>query len=142
LAVSHSKLGRLAQATGDLDTARRHYEKAVAVLEFLVARTPRNHKWQWDLVVLYHRAGDVAQANESAANARDWYLKSLELADQGFARSMDPEIARFRIRVLRSLAQCHRQLGEIDAATACEQRIADLGAPASDRDEHRVRSIP
>lgn len=142
LAVSHSKLGRLAQATGDLDTARRHYEKAVAVLEFLVARNPRNHKWQWDLVVLYHRAGDVAQANESAANARDWYLKSLELADQGFARSMDPEIARFRIRVLRSLAQCHRQLGEIDAATACEQRIADLGAPASDRDEHRVRSIP
>lgn len=128
LAVSHSKLGRLAQATGDLDTARRHYEKAVAVLEFLVARNPRNRRWQWDLVVLYHRTGNVAQANESAADARDWYLKAMELADEGFARSMDPEIARFRMRILRSLAQCHHELGESDAAAVCEQRIADLGA--------------
>ena len=142
LAVSHSKLGRLAQATGDLDTARRHYEQAVAVLELLVARSPQNLTWQRDLVVLYQRTGDVALADESAADARDWYLKALTLADQASSRAMDPEIARFRIRVLRSLAGCHRQLGESDAATACEQRIADLGAPASDGEEDRGRSIP
>ncbi|MFM7206796.1 MAG: hypothetical protein ACKO4T_09020 [Planctomycetaceae bacterium] len=77
------------------------------------------------------RAISFAQAiREVSCEARDRYLKALEVTDRLFADPQAADAAKDRIRFLRPLAECHRQLGEEGEARACEARIAKLEAAA------------
>ncbi len=128
VAIAEQKLGCLEDRGGDLTAAGAHLDAATAILTGLVATDPANRAWQHDLALtVWHRGRVAAHAAEWSA-ARDWHRRGLDLTEHLAADGRDPQAASLQIRVLRSLAECHRQLGQDDEAEACERRIVTAAA--------------
>ncbi len=128
LAIAEQKLGCLADRAGDLGAAGAHLDEAAAVLTALVATDPANRTWQHDLALTTWHRGAVASHAADWAAARGWHGRGLELAEQLAADGRNPQADALRLRLLRSLAECHRQLGQDAEAEACERRIVTAAA--------------
>jgi hypothetical protein len=61
MAVSHSKLGDLATAEGDLTAARTSYQAALDIAARLAAADPANTGWQHDLAFVKKRIAGLEQ---------------------------------------------------------------------------------
>jgi tetratricopeptide (TPR) repeat protein len=72
------KQGDAAKAMGDLATARRHYEDALAVAKMLSDDAPENVRYAHDLAVSYEQLGDLAVAMRDAA-ARRYFEEALAI---------------------------------------------------------------
>ncbi|MGH3909509.1 MAG: hypothetical protein ACRDRM_01640 [Pseudonocardiaceae bacterium] len=64
LSISHERLGDLAVAAGNLDTAQHHYEIDLAIAERLAALDPANAQWQRDLDISRQRIAHVVNAQD------------------------------------------------------------------------------
>ncbi|MHB9144635.1 MAG: helix-turn-helix domain-containing protein [Symbiobacteriia bacterium] len=106
-------LGRLAHRQKDLERAREHYEKSLA----LVDRTTH-----LDVTVklrLFAALGSVSQALGDAKEATSWYEKGVELAEQ----INDPREAA---RLYMNLGQVYQERGDLGSALRFGQKALDM----------------
>ena len=107
LSVSHSKLGDVLVAQGDLPGALEAYRKGLAIMETLAARDPGNTEWQRDLSVSHNKLGDVLVAQGDLAGALEAYRKGLAIRERLAAR--DPGNTQWQ----RDLSVSHNKLGDV-----------------------------
>lgn len=130
---------------GDPDVGRERCLEAIGIYESLVEKEPKNFQWQVSLIHQYGGLGLLAKNRGKWAEARDWFSKEVRGADRLFAGSNDPGATSFRVMALWLLAECHRKLGEEDAAKECESKMKSLkqGAKSKKADtEHGIPQLP
>ena len=81
LSISCNKLGDTARAMGDLQEAKRYYEKSLAIREELSEKTGTIESRR-DLSVSYGRLGDTARALGDLQGAKRYYEKSHAIAEE------------------------------------------------------------
>lgn len=113
----------LALVKGDLDTAQKSAEAALAIDESLVEQlTPKEGETPHpayesvarDLMGSYKVRADILNMREDPEEARDTYKKAVELAKQ--LKQGSPETARKLVVVLSALGDLEKQTGNIDKA--------------------------
>ena len=70
LSVSRNKLGDLAVAAGNLDTAQQRFQNALTIRERLAALDPINAQWQRDLEISQQRIADVVNTQGKHSRGR------------------------------------------------------------------------
>ncbi|MCX7047544.1 MAG: tetratricopeptide repeat protein, partial [Candidatus Sumerlaeota bacterium] len=111
LLFSHSNLGDLMTATGNLPEAEKHCRNALEIIETLAARDKSNADWQRDLSVSHERLGDFLKATGNLPEAEKHYRNALEIRETLAAR--DKSNADWQ----RDLSVSHSNLGDLMKAT-------------------------
>ena len=80
--MSHSKLGDVQLAQGDLAGALASFRKSLEIIERLARQDPTNAAWQRDLSVSHNKLGDVQLAQGDLAgrwppSAKTWKSPSV-----------------------------------------------------------------
>jgi tetratricopeptide (TPR) repeat protein len=70
----------VAQASGDLASARSSFEKGLELIKALAEEDPGNASLQRALAIAYDELGEVAQAAGDLAAARSFFEKELEVS--------------------------------------------------------------
>ena len=118
-------LGDHAVATGDLTTARGHYQAALDLNTALPPATLSDPWWQRGLSVSHDKLGNVAVAAGDLAGAREHYQASLDIRQR--LAAADPGNTDWQ----RDLSVSHEKLGNVavaagDLSEAREHYQADL----------------
>jgi tetratricopeptide (TPR) repeat protein len=82
LSVSHSKIGDVLLAQGDLAGGLRAYREALGVAERLALSDPSNAGWQRDLSVSRSKIGDVLLAQGDLAGGLKTYREALGVRER------------------------------------------------------------
>ena len=127
LSISHSRLGDVATAAGDLAAARAAYQAGLDIRTRLAATDPADTEWQRDLSISHSRLGDVAMAAGDLDAARAAYQASLDIAAR--LATADPADTEWQ----RDLTVSHEKLGgvamaagDLDAARAAYEASLDI----------------
>jgi eukaryotic-like serine/threonine-protein kinase len=128
LAGTLQKLGGLDRRGNDLDQSRAHLTASLVIMSELAPGNPTNREWQWGHALTAEKLGSVCLALGDISAAREHFATSFSIAERIFYGSDDSQGVLFRVNLLRSLAECHRRLGEEAKAEACETRIGELEA--------------
>jgi tetratricopeptide (TPR) repeat protein len=125
-AVCHERLGRFALDEGDFAAAVVNLRIFQELIAKLADEHRENARWQRELATAYGHLGALALRNHDRKEAREWYQRALETADKAFAEAKDAQSVAFRLNILRPLMECHKELGELPDAEACQSRIESL----------------
>jgi tetratricopeptide (TPR) repeat protein len=139
LAVSYSRLGRLAQQQGDLAAAREQFTRSLEIQEAIVNADPTVIAGWRGIVLLRTYLGEIAAAQEDLRGAADHYGAAIETARQTLARSpgahqlkWDLALAEFRRALLEpesgnwdELARQLEQLAQEQPTTPDQQRTIE-----------------
>ena len=79
LSVSHSLVGDVLRAQGDMAGALREYRATHAILERLASADPSNATWQRDLVVSHYKLAGIHRRAGNAAEERASLLRCREV---------------------------------------------------------------
>jgi tetratricopeptide (TPR) repeat protein len=75
LSISHERLGELAVAAGDLNTAQQRFQAGLSIRERLAAADPSNTAWQRDLSINQQRLMELKNAQDSQTTATQYSSK-------------------------------------------------------------------
>ena len=125
LSISRIKLGNVAEAAGDLATARDHYQASLDIAVRLAAADPANTEWQRNLSISRNFLGNVAIRAGDLTTARDHYQAYLDIAVR--LAAADPANTEWE----RDLSVSRNKLGNVaeaagDLTTARDHYQASL----------------
>ncbi|TPM27472.1 caspase family protein [Mesorhizobium sp. B2-3-4] len=119
LAVSHTKLGNIQVALGDLPSALQNYQTARSMLRDLVVAEPRRLNWFGDLATADDKIGNVLVTQGDLASAEQVYQESLAVKQQLAANEPDrADLQRDLTIAYDELAGLARTAGRLDDAQA------------------------
>ncbi|MBS0180185.1 MAG: hypothetical protein JSR20_15630, partial [Nitrospira sp.] len=82
LSVSHSKLGDVAHAQGQLDQAAQADRDSLTIRTQLAASDASNHQWQLDLSECYRKSGDVAERRKKSSEAHIYWKQAFDVLSE------------------------------------------------------------
>ena len=104
---SFHRVGKVAQARGDVAAAEQAYTQDLAISDRLAALDPTNTDWQEDLAATYRSLGDLAEARGDVAAAEQAYTQELAIYQR--LTTLDPANTSWQ-----------------EALTAARSRIVDV----------------
>ncbi len=119
LAISHTKLGNIRMAQGDLPAALQNYQTARAMLHEVASADPGRLEWFGDLAMNDDKIGDVLVTNGDLAGASRVYQESLSI--KKVLAANEPERADLQRDLTISydeIARLARAAGQLDDAQA------------------------
>ncbi|MFT4189230.1 MAG: toll/interleukin-1 receptor domain-containing protein [Aeromicrobium sp.] len=120
LSVSLVKVGDIAKARGDLQTARDVYTESLDITRQLSTVDPSNTSSQHSLSISLHKVGDIAVAQGDLQTAQDLYTESLDIARA--LTTVDPSNTDWR----RNLTVSLDRVGDIAEVRGDLQAAQDL----------------
>ncbi|MCK6436039.1 tetratricopeptide repeat protein [Rivihabitans pingtungensis] len=110
LAITHSKLGDVRMAQGQLPAAAQAFSEYLTISTQLVALDPANTGWLRDLAVAHSRLGDVCIEQGQLDAAAQAFSEGMAISTRLVA--LDPANTDW----LRGLAVAHSKLGDVRMA--------------------------
>ncbi|TGQ65509.1 MAG: peptidase C14 [Mesorhizobium sp.] len=125
LAVSHTKLGNIKVALGDLPSALQNYQAARSMLRDLAVAEPHRLNWFGDLADADDKIGNVLMAQGDLASAAQVYQESLSIKKQLAENEPDrADLQRDLTIAYDEIASLARTSGQLDdAQTAYEESL-------------------
>jgi tetratricopeptide (TPR) repeat protein len=137
-----SDAGGLAAERSDLETARRHYSRSVALFESLPAGDRATEQRMGEYATVLKRLGAVLMVNGDLAGSERHYTKALALDQEALARSPRDERNQFAMTfTLSDLALVQFREGKVDAAEATWTKALDMRQAALSADPKNVRAM-
>jgi tetratricopeptide (TPR) repeat protein len=135
LSVSHSRLGDLARAAGDLTAARSAYLAGLDVATRLAEADPTNTEWQRDLSVSHNSVGDLARTAGDLIGAYTQYEAGLDIRTR--LAEADPTNTEWQRDLSVSdnrLGDLAQAAGDLTAARSAYQAGLDIATRLADAD--------
>ncbi|CAN7203620.1 caspase family protein [Mesorhizobium amorphae] len=145
LAISHTKLGNIRMAQGDLPAALQNYQTARAMLHDLISADPGRLEWFSDLAMNDDKIGDVLVTNGDLAGASQVYQESLSI--KKVLAENDPERADLQRDLTISydeIARLARAAGQLDDAHAAFEESLTIRLALAEKapdDAQRQRDV-
>ena len=135
VSISHTSLGDVMKAQGDLASAREEFRVAMNISASLAARDPENAQWQQTLGMSQDRLGEVMLWQGDVSGASDAFRAAMEIAAHHTARAPDSADWQYHLGVSQGkLGDLMRAVGNVAGALGAYRSRMDIAARLAARD--------
>ena len=121
-AWAYRKVGALYERLGRDAEARQAYDRAIAMLETLASRYPREPDYRFKLVQTFDMADPHSAEPDSLERTENWLNRARTLVNQLIADAPDEhDYQLLRVRIMAKLGVVLRRLSKFEAAAACDR---------------------